>query len=278
MLAHSERANGLTAVRLWLVLERRATDRSDEPWILRSPDELLLLTPLCRDLADAPRCPSSFRTIAQGLLRARSLHCAPRLATRPCRRGSLLRATRAPLSFDPRCASRYEPSRHELALVSSGRDPYAESGVAQEPALAAPPISPIGERSSTALSRRSFTRSSAAEARSRARSAWDASGGDPGPFDRYLQPTRFIFNDESDRLGAFRIVLPTRFGSCRFYAGNPLRRSVRCLSAVLRSAGFTPPCAARRTSDVLDSLTTSDRDEPRARMVRELRAELRRAA
>jgi len=35
--------------------------------------------------------------------------------------------------------------------------------------------------------------SSAAEARSRARPAWDASGGDPGPFDRYLQPTRFIF-------------------------------------------------------------------------------------
>lgn len=28
--------------------------------------------------------------------------------------------------FDPRCASRYEPSRHELALVSSGRDPYAD--------------------------------------------------------------------------------------------------------------------------------------------------------
>jgi hypothetical protein len=35
--------------------------------------------------------------------------------------------------------------------------------------------------------------SSAAEARSRARPAWDASGGDPGPFDRYLQPTRFVF-------------------------------------------------------------------------------------
>lgn len=57
------------------------------------------------------------------------------------------------LSFDPRCASRYEPSRHELALVSSGRGPYMESGFAREPALAAPPIASLSRRgSSTALS------------------------------------------------------------------------------------------------------------------------------
>lgn len=64
----------------------------------------------------------------------RVLRRDPAAEDRSCEQSERLRR------FDPRCASRYEPSRHELALVSSGRDPYAESGFAQEPALAAPPI------------------------------------------------------------------------------------------------------------------------------------------
>jgi hypothetical protein len=91
-------------------------------------------------------------------------------------------------------------------------------------------------------------------------------------------PQDLFFNDEPLCLGAFRIVLPTRFGSRRFYAGGPLRRSVHRFSAALRAAAFTPRHAARRASDVLSAFAASDRDEPRARIQRELRAEFRRAA
>lgn len=103
MLAHSERVNSLATIQLWLDLARsrprtllshgakpQAPDRSEEPLILRQPDEPLPLTPLCRDRADALRCPSSFHTIARRSLRARSHLRPPRLATRPCRRGSAL--------------------------------------------------------------------------------------------------------------------------------------------------------------------------------------------
>jgi len=98
------------------------------------------------------------------------------------------------LSFDPRCASRYEPSRHELALVSSGRGPYMEIRFrAGACSRCSPDRLPFEERIVDCSLDPVSPVSSAAEARSRARPAWDASGGDPGPFDRYLQPTRFVF-------------------------------------------------------------------------------------
>jgi len=183
------------------------------------------------------------------------------------------------LSFDPRCASRYEPSRHELALVSSGRGPYMESGFAREPALAAPPIFSLsGRGSSTALSSRCHP--------SRAQPRLDRAHAPRGTRAAAIpvrstdicNPQDLFFNDEPLCLGAFRIVLPTRFGSRRFYAGGPLRRSVHCFSAALRAAAFTPRHAARRASDVLSAFAASDRDEPRARIQRELRARFRRAA
>jgi hypothetical protein len=167
--------------------------------------------------------------------------------------------------FDPRCASRYEPSRHELALVSSGRGPYAESGFAQEPALAAPPIRLFRDWIVDCSLEPVITRSSAVEARSRARSAWDASGGDPGPFDRHMQPTRFIFNDESDRLGSFRIVFPRDSGAS---GSTPAARFGGPCTA------FQQLCAPRHFLRVtphgvpltsLVALAASDRDEPRAR-------------
>jgi hypothetical protein len=74
----------------------RARDRSEEPLIPSLARRALPLTLLCRDRADALRCPSSFRIIARRFLRARSHLRPPRLATRPCRLGPLLRATRTP--------------------------------------------------------------------------------------------------------------------------------------------------------------------------------------
>lgn len=292
MLAHSERVNGLTTIQLWLDLARsrprtllshgakpQAPDRSEEPLILRQPDEPLPLTPLCRDRADALRCPSSFHTIARRSLRARSHLRPPRLLTRPCRRGSLSRATRAPsvVRSAMRVAVRAFPSR-ACARVEWAWPVYGIRFRAGACSRCSPDRLPFEERIVDCSLDPVSPVSSAAEARSRARPAWDASGGDPGPFDRYLQPTRFVFNDEPDCLGVFRIVLPTRFGSRRFYAGGPLRRSVHCFSAGLRAAAFTPRHAARRASDVLSAFAASDRDEPRARIQRELRAEFRRAA
>lgn len=142
-----------------------------------------------------------------------------------------------------------------------------KSGFAREPALAAPPIASLSRRgSSTALSIRCHP--------SRAQPRLDRAHAPRGTRAAAIpvrstdicNPQDLFFNDEPDRLGVFRIVLPTRFGSLRFYAGGPLRRSVHCFSAGLRAAAFTPRHAARRASDVLSAFAASDRDEPRARI------------
>lgn len=222
MLAHSVRANGFATARLWL-------DLASVPASLREAASAGsvrgTIDPFTRQTSSPSDAPLS-----------RPSRCAPmpfivshhRAQISPCPeppapaascdatlppRTALASDPNAFCRFDPRCASRYEPSRHELALVSSGRGPYAESGFAQEPALAAPPIRLFRDWIVDCSLEPVITRSSAVEARSRARSAWDASGGDPGPFDRHMQPTRFIFNDESDRLGSFRIVFPRDSGA-----------------------------------------------------------------
>lgn len=207
MLAHSERVNSLATIQLWLDLARsrprtllshgakpQAPDRSEEPLILRQPDEPLPLTPLCRDRADALRCPSSFHTIARRSLRARSHLRPPRLLTRPCRRGSLSRATRAPsvVRSAMRVAVRAFPSR-ACARVEWAWPVYGIRFRAGACSRCSPDRLPFEERIVDCSLDPVSPVSSAAEARSRARPAWDASGGDPGPFDRYLQPTRFVF-------------------------------------------------------------------------------------
>lgn len=182
-------------------------------------------------------------------------------------------------SFDPRCASRYEPSRHELALVSSGRDPHAESGFAKEPALAAPPIPSVGGRSSTALSIRSSpVRAQPRLDRARAPRGTRAAAIPVRSTDICNPQDSFSTTSPSSRCVPNRVAHAIR-------EPPVLRRqpasAIRALpfSRFCAPRYFPPRHAARRTSDVLSCLRRERSGRaPRSLVSDELRADFRRAA
>lgn len=82
---------------------------------------------------------------------------------------------------------------------------------------------------------------SAASPRSRASHRVGRCGGDPGPYDRRLQPTRYFFNDVRLGLGSLRFAsMPTRSGSTGF---TPVLASVFRLRS---AAAFSSACASSR--------------------------------
>lgn len=83
---------------------------------------------------------------------------------------------------------------------------------------------------------------SAASPRSRERIAWERCAGDPGPYDRRLQPTRFIFNDVCSSRGSLRIARYPRDSGAR----DSRPRSLRGSGSTMRAA--FPPLACGSAS------------------------------
>lgn len=259
MLAHSVRANGLATVRLWLDLAsvpaslcETASAGSVRGTI--DPSTRQTSSPSDAPLSRPSRCAPMPFIVSHH--RAQISPCpepaAPAAscdATLPPRT-ALASDPNASCRFDPRCASRYEPSRHELALVSSGRGPYAESGFAQEPALAAPPIFSFEIGSSTALSSRSSP--------VRAPSRLDRARAPRGTRAAAIPVRSTDICNPQDLFSTTSPTVSVCSESCSHATREPPVQRRQPASAVralpfssLRSAALPPRYAARRTSDVL---------------------------
>lgn len=174
---------------------------------------------------------------------------------RPCERPERL------LSSDPRCAARYEPSLHSLARVSSGRGPLPDPVSLQEPALAAPVDLHLSIEIAACGVDPVVTRDRSQSRLGRALATRGRSGGD----------RRSVSTDVCNPQDFFSTTRsPSR--------STPNRDSHAIREPPVRSPAIRfgePTFAGRRASDVRSIFAASGRDEPRARVSREPRAERR---